>query len=57
MEHVVFGEKYKCEECGNDNAVTGKVMGVELVDWAGHMMKITIYYDYCPKCDCYKITS
>ncbi len=55
MEHKVFDEKHKCPECDNEGMVTGKVYGVELVDWDGHKMRVSLYYDYCPKCSYYKI--
>ena len=55
MEHVVFDEKINCPECGKEMA-TGKIYGIELVDWNGHRMKVKIYYDYCPACNYYKVT-
>ena len=55
MEHVVFEEKHKCPKCDSLEMVTGKVLGIELVDWNGHKIKINTYYDYCPNCSYYKL--
>ena len=35
--------------------VTGKVLGIELVDWNGHKIKVSAYYDYCPNCNYHRL--
>ena len=55
MEHKVFDEKHECPNCDSKEMVTGKIYGVELVDWNGHKLKVSFYYDYCSKCNYYKI--
>lgn len=55
MEHVVYEEKHKCPECDGIEMVTGRVLGIELVDWNGHKIKVSAYYDYCPNCNYHRL--
>ena len=55
MEHVVFEERENCTKCEGTQVAVGKVLGVELTDWRGHKIKVTLYYRFCPSCNWYQI--
>ena len=56
MEHVVYDEKpISCPNCREITLITGKVHGVELVDWKGLKIYVTLYYRLCSKCQYYRI--